>query len=85
MSKEVDILKQGIGYITFRYTDSSRKVIRTTLNETILEKLGLDTTNNTLYDLETLKAFPIPEDVTLSISASYPELGEVDKFANRFI
>lgn len=81
----IDILKEGFGYVSFIYSDSSKLVFRTTLNTQLLLKEGVTIKSNELYDFDRKKKFTIPSNVKINISKEFPEISEVDRFANLYL
>lgn len=81
----IDILKEGFGYVSFVYSDSSKLVFRTTLNTQLLLKEGVTIKSNELYDFDRKKKFIIPSNVKINISKEFPEISEVDRFANLYM
>ena len=81
----LNILQKGFGYVTFIYSDNSKLVFRTTLNTDLLLKEGVYINQTELYDFDRKKILKIPADVSIQITEEYPELSEVDKFANLYL
>lgn len=81
----LSILQKGFGYVTFIYSDNSRLVFRTTLNTDLLLKEKVYISQTELYDFDRKRAIKIPADVSIQITEEYPELSEVDKFANLYL
>ncbi len=81
----LNILQKGFGYVTFIYSDNSKLVFRTTLNTDLLLKEGVYINQTELYDFDRKKMLKIPADVSIQITEEYPELSEVDKFANLYL
>lgn len=83
--KMLDIIKNGIGYVTITYPDSSKRVVKTTLNPNILLKEGVTYKEGHLYDLEHKEFVKYSLDCKIDISEDEPKLEGVDEFAHRFI
>ena len=81
----LNILQKGFGYVTFIYSDNSKLVFRTTLNTDLLLKEGVYINQTELYDFDRKKILKIPADVSIQITEEYPELSEVDQFANLYL
>ena len=81
----LSILQKGFGYVTFIYSDNSKLVFRTTLNTDLLLKEKVYISQSELYDFDRKRAIKIPVDVSIQITEEYPELSEVDKFANLYL
>lgn len=81
----LSILQKGFGYVTFIYSDNSKLVFRTTLNTDLLLKEKVYISQTELYDFDRKRAIKIPVDVSIQITEEYPELSEVDKFANLYL
>lgn len=79
------VLKQGIGYVTITYPDSSKRVLRTTLNPNILLKEGVTFKDNHLYDVDRKEFVRYTTDCKIDISEEEPILEGVDLFAHQFI
>lgn len=83
----MEILLSGIGYITMTFSDNSVKVIKSTLNQQILQEYGVTIKRHHIFCIDTGDFIPIREDaIDISISSDYPVFkNEVNNFANRFI
>lgn len=83
---DIKLLDTGIAFVTFEYSDSSRRTIRTTRNKDILNNEGVIFIKNHLYDLDTKEYVFIDTDATnIKVSSSRPiEESEVEKFVRRF-
>lgn len=83
----LDIIKNGIGYVTMTFSDNSVKVIRTTINSQILHEKGVGVKPNTFFDLDKYKYYKFRDDVVdISVSKEKPQFdSEVINFANKFI
>jgi hypothetical protein len=84
-SKDINVLKENICWVVFRFPDSSVKFLRTTLREDVLD--GVEPEDNSLYDLDRQRWFNLNRVAgsQIEIYTSIPELSEVDLFANKFI
>lgn len=84
-SRDINLLKDNVCWVIFRFPDSSLKMLRTTLNLDLLE--GIDPENNSLYDLDRQRWFNLKrvEGSQIEIYLEPPELKGVDLFANKFI
>lgn len=82
---QLDILKNGYGYVCFTYTDGSKKVFRTSLNTKLLLEANAFPKSTELYDFDRKKMIPLETNVNVTISKEMPELEEVDKFANLYM
>lgn len=83
----LDILKNGVGWVTMRYPDGSVRVIKTTMREDILEKYGAELKNDRCYDLVRGEYVLFSDTVSnIEVSSDIPVFDdEVINFANRFI
>lgn len=81
----LDLLKTGFGWITLTYNDGSKKILKTTLNNELLNKEGVALVEDSLYDFIKKEYVKLPENATLEVTKEKPELNEVNEFANRFI
>lgn len=83
----MNILLNGVGYITMTFSDDSVKVIKSTLNQQILQQYGVTARRHHIFCIDTGDFIPIREDaVDISVSSDYPVFkNEVNDFANRFI
>ena len=81
-----DLYKE-VGWITFKFPDGSKRIVRTTFNEEILRSVLKDKQDNDFYDLEkqVWRKLPSNDKVLIDITRSKPELNEIDEFANRYI
>lgn len=82
---QLDILKEGFGYVCYTYTDGSKRVFRTTLNTKLLLEVGAFPKETELYDFDKKKMVPLETGVKVSIHKEIPDLEEVDSFANLYI
>ena len=81
----LDILYEGFGWITLEYCDGTKKIIKTTLNEKILNENNVAVYADGLYDFNKNEYIELDENAVLSVTKDKPELDEVNEFANRFI
>ena len=81
----LDILKNGDGWIKFTYPDSSIKILRTTLNENFLSSLNVQLKEGYLLDLDRMEQFKIPHNTSIMVSTEKPVLDDINEFASRFI
>lgn len=84
-SQDINILREKVCWVIFRFPDDSLKFLRTTLREDILE--GLEAEEDSLYDLDRQRWFNLNRVAgsRLEIYTTMPNLREVDLFANKFI
>ena len=81
----LETLYEGFGWITLEYSDGTKKVFRTTLNEKILNDNNIAVYADRLFDFDKKEYVDLDENATLNITKEKPELDEVNEFANRFI
>jgi len=85
-SRDINLLRENICFVDFRFPDGTVKRLRTTLNRAMLE--GIEPVENCLFDLDRQKWFSLArvEDSQIEIySENPPELKGADLFANKFI
>lgn len=80
-------LKSNIGWLIFSYPDDSKRYIRTTLNEEILQSVENTRQPNCLYDLDKHRWVTLPtnQEVKLEVSDTRPEIGVLMEYVNKFI
>jgi hypothetical protein len=79
-----EVLLSGIYWVVFRFSDDSKKIIRTTLDSEIL---GDNVKKGCLFDFLTQKFISLErlEGASLEIYDERPDLMEVDWFGNKYI
>lgn len=80
----MEILINGIGWVVLMFTDESKRVIRTTLNQNILSKLGVTARSGYLFNLDSGYYYPIREDVCDIQIFEHPPVFD-DKGVNDFV
>lgn len=78
-----DILIDGIGYIKITYGDGTSRVVRTTLNQPILNSYGISELDENIFDLDRKKLIPISG--TIEVFKDKPEVNEFDTYISRFL
>ena len=81
----IKILQDGIGYVVLIYTDSSKRIIRTTINAKILLENNAIYKEGHLYDLDHKEQVPYTQQNHVEVYKERPELEGVDWFVNKFI
>jgi hypothetical protein len=83
----MELLLNGIGWVTILYKDGSLRVIHTTLNEDILASYGVKPRVGFIFDVDRGEFVAFREDATdINVSSDKPVFtDEVINFANRFI
>lgn len=81
------ILSAGIGWVELTFPDDSRKLIRTSLNEQVLNEFGVQAKEGFLFNLDTGDYEPFRVDAKdVNIFSEKPTYdSEVISFANRFV
>lgn len=84
-TRDLQVLREHVCWVVFRFQDGSVKALQTTLREDLLE--GLPSKENCLYDLEKQKWFNLNrvKGSQIEIYLTVPELTEVDWFANKYL
>jgi hypothetical protein len=84
-SRDINLLKENLCWVIFRFPDNSVKMIKTTLREDLLE--GLEVEKDSLYDFLTYSWLNLSKlgGSKIEIYLKEPILREVDLFANKFI
>jgi hypothetical protein len=79
-----EVLLSGIYWVVFRFSDDSKKIIRTSLDPTVV---GDKIKRGFLFDLMTQNFFSLERvsGASIEIYDELPDLMEVDWFANRYI
>lgn len=77
-----DILKD-IGYIKITYDDNTSRVVRTTLNQLILNRYGITDLEENIFDLD--RQVLVPIEGTIEIHENKPEVNEFDLYVSRFL
>lgn len=78
-----DILIDGIGYVKITYSDNTVRVLRTTLNQPILNSYGVRDLEENLFDLDRERLIPISG--TIEVFKDKPEVSEFDSYISRFL
>jgi hypothetical protein len=84
----MQILQEGIGWVTQTFDDGSVRVTRTTLNTEILHSYGVIAKPGFLFDLDRSNFYPIRQDAAdISITSEPPVFKDegVFDFVNQFI
>lgn len=81
----INILKEKMCWVIFRFPDDSIIFIQSTLNPDLLN--GKIVKENSLYDFYRDCSFPLDlvKDTELEIFHEKPNIREVDLFANKYI
>lgn len=79
------IIKEGIGYVILTFPDKSQRIIKTSLNPSILLKNGATYMEGHLYDLDHKEQVAYTLQCTIKVSTERPELEGVSGFVNQFI
>lgn len=83
----MEILLQGIGFLTMTFADGSQKSICTTLNKEILAKYGVSQKEHRIFNITTGKFEDFRSDaVDITVTAKRPAYeSEVNAFVSQFI
>lgn len=79
----LDIIKNGIGWITIVYPDGSKRKFRTTLNQEYLFDLGIGDLNECLYDIDRKELVVLEGEIT--ITKEKPQLDEFNEYINKYL
>lgn len=79
----LDVIKNGIGWITIIYPDGSKRKFRTTLNQEYLFDLGIGDLNECLYDIDRKELVVLEGEIT--ISKEKPQLDEFNEYINKYL
>ena len=58
----MEILLKGIGWVVQTFSDGSKRVVRTTLNQDILRTYGVTAKNGYLFNLDSGCYYPVRND-----------------------
>jgi hypothetical protein len=83
----MELLINGIGYVSLRFSDGSCKTIRASLNKGILSSYGVESRQGYFYDIDKQQFVEFrPDADTVEVYDHFPIYeNEVVKFASRFI
>ena len=83
----MEILLNGIGYLTMTFADGSQKSIRTTLNKDILAEYGVSQQEHHIFNISTGKFEEFRLDaVDILVTENKPDYeNEVNAFVSQFI
>lgn len=76
----IDLLKEGIAWVTIDYGDGTKRIFRTTLNEGLLKEFGISKLEDNLYDINRKELVSLEGQI--SISKDKPKLDELNAFIN---
>lgn len=76
----IDLLKEGIAWVTIDYGDGTERVFRTTLNEELLKEFGINKLEDNLYDINRRELVALEGQI--KISKDKPKLNELNAFIN---
>lgn len=79
----LDIIKNGIGWITIIYPDDSKRIFRTTLDNEYLFDLGVGDLNECLYDIDRKELVALEGEII--ISKEKPQLDKFNEYLNRYL
>lgn len=79
----VEFLKSNIGWVTINYSDGSKRLFRTTLNEEYLKELGVEELGEDLYDID--RKCLVELTGSINLSKEKPVLDEFNDYINRYL
>ena len=86
VKKALDLLKEGIAFVVFHFSDGSAMFTVTSLNVEVLEEFGAEIRPGSFFDLVKHRYIKFRTDAcNIEVSADDFRIREVDLFANKYV